>query len=79
MMSLELHQELEVAALRYASMSPSDFVDQELRVSAATLRNLGMIGTETWAHVAGGAVLVTRNDDGEMRARVLLPWQQSND
>lgn len=75
MMPVELSQELEAAALRYAAMSPSDFVDGELRVEVTTLRNLGMIGTDSWARVpAGGAVLVVQRD-GELRARVLLPWQ----
>ncbi|MGS1035939.1 hypothetical protein NFI99_12645 (plasmid) [Burkholderia glumae] len=77
MTPIELSQELEAAALRYAAMSPSDFIDDELRVEVTTLRNIGMIGMETWARVpAGGTVLVVRRD-GEQRARVLLPWQPS--
>ncbi|MEX3960140.1 hypothetical protein [Trinickia sp. EG282A] len=79
MVPVELHQELEAAALRYAAISPSDFENDVLRVDVSTLRNIGMIGTDTWARVpAGGAVRVVRRDDGEHRARVLLPWQPSN-
>lgn len=80
MVPVDLHQELEAAALRYAAMSPSDFQGDKLRVCVSTLRNLGMIGTDTWARVpAGGEVLVIRQNDGEQRARVLLPWQPSSD
>ncbi|MGN3967285.1 hypothetical protein ACS0ZG_36160 [Burkholderia gladioli] len=47
MTPIELSQELEASALRYAAMSPSDFIDDELRVEVTTLRNIGMIGAET--------------------------------
>ncbi len=71
-----LHEELEAAALRYAAMSPSDFKDDVLVVSASTLRDLGMISTETWCGVpAGGSVRVRRTSAGEMHAQVALPWQ----
>lgn len=37
---VDLHQELEAAALRYGAMSPSDFEGDTLRVCVSTLRNL---------------------------------------
>jgi hypothetical protein len=72
----DLHPELEAAALRYADMSPSDFADDTLRVDVTKMRNLGMIGTDTWVRVpAGGTVRVVRDEAGKLTARVMLPWQ----
>lgn len=76
----ELHPELEAAAIRYATMSPSDFAGDTLRVTVTKLRDLGMIATETWMQVpAGGAVRVKREPSSTLVAKVMLPWQRSTD
>ncbi|CAJ6629052.1 Uncharacterised protein [Burkholderia pseudomallei] len=76
----ELHPELEAAAIRYATMSPSDLVGDTLRVTVTSLRWLGMVSTETWAQVpAGGSVQVRRETSGVLVAKVMLPWQRSTD
>jgi len=72
--------ELEAAGLRYASLSPADFVGNTLTVAVTTLRRLGLIGTDVAARVPARCLIrVLRDDADVLRARVMGPWQLQQD
>ncbi len=74
--SAELRSELKAAATLYAAVSPSEFENDTLLVTASKLRVVGLISTGTWVRVpAGGAVRVKREPSG-LVAQVILPRQQ---
>ncbi|KWC23221.1 hypothetical protein [Burkholderia ubonensis] len=76
----EMGAELEAAGLRYASLSPADFVGNTLKVEVATLGRLGLIGPDTAAQVPAGCLIRVLRDEGDaLRARVMWPWQLQQD